>query len=79
MEREEGEILLTRIVKVKSFIKAPQKKRLKKYFLFKPGWHSNSQDKVGLGSSLLGNKLLAQGKFFLPHAMKILITYDDFL
>lgn len=25
------------------------------------GWHSNSQDKVGLGSSLLGNKLLAQG------------------
>ncbi|KAG5682062.1 hypothetical protein PVAND_011447 [Polypedilum vanderplanki] len=24
------------------------------------GWHSNFQDKVGLGSSLLGNKLLAQ-------------------
>lgn len=26
------------------------------------GWHSSSQDKVGLGSSLLGNNLLAQGE-----------------
>lgn len=25
------------------------------------GWHSNLPDKVGLGSSLLGNKLLDQG------------------
>lgn len=27
------------------------------------GWHVSSAEKVGLGSSLLGNKLLDQGEF----------------
>lgn len=38
------------------------------------GWHVSSPDKVGLGSSLLGNKLLDQGEFSLEFAGDLIMT-----
>lgn len=35
------------------------------------GWHVSSPEKVGLGSSLLGNKLLDQGAF--ESAIKVIV------
>lgn len=37
------------------------------------GWHVSSPDKVGLGSSLLGNKLLDQGEF-VKHSESFFVT-----